>query len=62
MTEGKPVIVVEDQKFHQTFVKKKGEIRWRCTNDLSVYKLLSNIGLFIVSYGKEAAISSFYSS
>ena len=28
---GKPVIVVEDQKFHQAFIKKNGEIRWRCT-------------------------------
>jgi hypothetical protein len=28
---GKPVIVVEDQKFRQAFIKKNGEIRWRCT-------------------------------
>ena len=28
---GKPVIVVEDQKFSQAFIKKNGEIRCRCT-------------------------------
>ena len=28
---GKPVIVVEDQKFCQAFIKKNGEIRWRWT-------------------------------
>jgi hypothetical protein len=28
---GKPVIVVEDQKFRQAFIKKNGEIRCRCT-------------------------------
>ena len=28
---GNPVIVIEDQKFRQAFIKKNGEIRWRCT-------------------------------
>ena len=28
---GKPVILVEDQKFFQAFIKKNGEIRCRCT-------------------------------
>jgi hypothetical protein len=32
---GKPVIVVEDQKFRQAFIKKNGEIRWRCTVNTS---------------------------
>lgn len=28
---GKPIIVVQYHKFHQTFLKKNGEIRWKCS-------------------------------
>jgi hypothetical protein len=29
--KGKPVIVVDGHKFRQAFLKKSGEISWRCT-------------------------------
>ena len=35
---GKLVIVVEDYKFRQAFVKKNGDIRWRCTVNYQSYK------------------------
>lgn len=28
---GKPVVIIEGHKYRQAFIKKSGEIRWRCT-------------------------------
>jgi hypothetical protein len=49
---GKPVIVVEDQKFRQAFIKKNGEIRWRCTVKSCSARVFTDESISIILSGE----------
>jgi hypothetical protein len=49
---GKPVIVVEDQKFHQAFIKKNGEIRWRFTIKSCSARVFTDESISIILSGE----------
>ena len=48
----KPVIVVEDQKFRQAFIKKNGEIRWRCTVKSCSARVFTDESISIILSGE----------
>jgi hypothetical protein len=54
--KGKPVIVVDGHKFRQAFLKKSGEISWRCTVQDCAGKTTTDVSCQAVLNGSLAHI------
>ena len=54
--KGKPVIVVDGHKFRQAFLKKSGEISWRCTVKDCAEKVVTDVSCQAVLNGSLAHI------